>query len=1140
MTRLSLYPFLLALLAVPVSGQNTVWEIGKFDKSSLEFSTPPASQIVYKAGKGNSAVGWPGEQRIGSSYEIEFNLESAPEGTYTLRISALTYSPRIPALKLQINGHDGTFYLAPKLSYYLGDQRSIFDPHYSSNDLSIVVPTRFFKAGVNNLTLSVVNTAPPYDNRPRDSELHGAVASVHYDALSLTNDSHSAEPEQAAVARVLPSIFYRVKAGHLVEEVEAIVRFGRPCAAGNAVLTVGHQTYSAPIAANEGFGEHRILFEVPEWSGMTKGTLELTGVNHEEFEFSLAAARKWTVFVVPNTHVDVGYTDYQGKVSEAQARTFDEAASLIKQYPDFRFSTDGSWNLEQFLARRSNEDQDTILNLVRQNKIGVPAQYLNLLTGYASLETLYRSLYYSKQLSLRLKLPFTYANITDIPTYSGAYPSILASSGIKYWVAGGNNDRAPILSHEVWNERSPFWWEGPDGKKVLFWYSRCYEQVMFLFGLPPQEAAVHESLPIFMQAYDRPEYKPDAVLLYGTQPENTDLFLETANFATSWDQSYAYPKLVYATFDDFFRYIDNHFAKDLPTYRGDMGGYWEDGIGSDAAYAAKDRHNQNTALTTEIVSTAAHIANPIVNPPKAEIDDAWKNIMLFAEHTWTAGTSVTQPDSDESVGQLDVKDDRATRAALDLTGVSNTALSQLANEIHIPAQTLVVFNPLSWKRDAIVETDLMPTEELVDMTTHLAAPIETVSRLEGFKRVRFLASDLPAVGYKCYQIRSGQRALVQKPALSKEPIVENQYYRIAIDSGSGAIQSIYDKELHRELVDAKSPYKFGQYLYVTGGDGKTRMINPFKALPPGELTIHPSSRGEYVGTEKTPWGKLIRLESSDVNTPSINTEISVYDNEKKIEFHYNIHKNYTTAKEAVYFAFPIALTEPKFAYATQQGWVDPSRDLLKGASLEWFNVQGWMAALDSNLSVAIVPVDASLACFGDINRGEWPGEFRPKSSTIFSYAMNNYWHTNFRAGQDGDFTFRYVLTSAGRLDEMRLARLSAESLESPEVDHVVHQDKVGNPTRPLPAEGASFLDVTSPNVALVTWKMAEDGKGTILRLREVAGQDSDTYIQLLHSNVHSASLCNGVEDNLQKLDISANRIYLKFRPNEVLTVRLEP
>ena len=79
---------------------------------------------------------------------------------------------------------------------------------------------------------------------------------------------------------------------------------------------------------------------------------------------------------------------------------------------------------------------------------------------------------------------------------------------------------------------------------------------------------------------------------------------------------------------------------------------------------------------------------------------------------------------------------------------------------------------------------------------------------------------------------------------------------------------------------------------------------------------------------------------------------------------------------------------------------------------------------DNFATVGIVPLDAPLASFGDINRGAWPGEFRPKSATLFSYAMNNYWHTNYRAAQGGDFTFRYVLTSEAKLDPAFLTRLA--------------------------------------------------------------------------------------------------------------------
>ena len=52
-----------------------------------------------------------------------------------------------------------------------------------------------------------------------------------------------------------------------------------------------------------------------------------------------------------------------------------------------------------------------------------------------------------------------------------------------------------------------------------------------------------------------------------------------------------------------------------------------------------------------------------------------------------------------------------------------------------------------------------------------------------------------------------------------------------------------------------------------------------------------------------------------------------------------------------------------------------------------------------------------------------------------------------------------------------------------EVDRITSQDKALDSPRPLDAAQGSFLQVDQPNVALVTWKMAEDGDGTVLTFR---------------------------------------------------------
>lgn len=1116
---------------MPGQGQTTtVWEIGKFDQSFREFKASPSGHVVYQVGKSDWAQDWPSQEQAGAAYEIRFDLDSTPQGVFSLKISLLTGFFRVPDMQVEINGHTGIYLVRPR-PLYTGDS-SVWDL------ITIELPAKYMARGENRLVLT------PVSMQAAGTGPAAPTASIRYDFIGLSNDSQAAYSPDEVRADVVPTVFYQQQQGKLVELVDAYLRFGQANPAGEAVLTLNGMRYRAEVSARSDLGEERIEFKVPEWQGTTTANLEVTAGTQHTFHVPLTAERKWTVFVVPHTHVDIGYTDYQGKVAENQAETLLKAADLIQKYPEFRFATDGSWNLQQLMETRPQPERDEVLGLIRADKIGMPADYFNLLTGYASLETLYRSLYYTKNLSREYHLPFNYATTTDVPSYTGAYPSVLASSGIKYWAVGANQDRAPVLAHEQWNEKSPFWWEGPDGKKVLFWYSWGYSQIGRFFTLEPTNALIRASFPLVLAPYDRPGYKPDAVLMYGAQGENTALHPQLATFASAWNQAYAYPKLRYSTFADFFSYIDQRYGGKLATYKGDMGPYWEDGIGSDAFYAAEDRQNQSDALSAETVSTAAYLMNRDFHPPKAEVDDAWNNILLFAEHTWGAGNSISQPDSQEAVKQLAIKDDYATQAQFELEDITDRSLYQLARQIRIPSGTIVVFNGLSWKRDALIEADLRRNQELVDLTTHESVPLELMWSKEGFDHVRFLASDLPAVGYKCFQIRPLPKAVTALAPAETKSVIENQYYRITIDAGSGAVQSVFDKQLQREIVDTRSPYRFGQYLYVSGGDplgdGQTQMIHAFKGLPFGELTIHPATNGEYLGTQKTPWGFSIKLRSSDVYTPEIGLEILLYDNEKKIEFRYSVQKTYTTAKEAVYFAFPAAIDRPEFTYATQQGWIDPSRDMLTGAGLEWFSVQKWMAVHDSGLAVGIVPLDVSLASFGDINRGEWPGVFAPKTATIFSYAMNNYWHTNYRAGQGGTFTFRYVVTSAQRLDPAALSRVGWESMEAPVLDTVANQDKVGNPDEPLPAEGTSFLAVDAPNIVLVTWKLAENGEGTILRLQETAGETTEATVHLPHGGVHFASLCNAVEDNLHDLAVTNNQIHLTFQPHEVLTVRLTP
>jgi len=282
----------------------------------------------------------------------------------------------------------------------------------------------------------------------------------------------------------------------------------------------------------------------------------------------------------------------------------------------------------------------------------------------------------------------------------------------------------------------------------------------------------------------------------------------------------------------------------------------------------------------------------------------------------------------------------------------------------------------------------------------------------------------------------------------------------------------------------------------------------------------------------------LTYETSGSHAPSIKSEIILFDQEKKIELINRLHKDPVHNKEAVYFAFPVAAAPPDFSYEIQNGWVDPTRDLLKGANVAWFTVQHWVKVASPDLSVGLVAIDSPLVTLGDINRGTWPERFEAKSGTIFSYALNNYWHTNFRRVQSGDFVFRYMLTSGRELAPGDLARIGRSAMTPLELGQLVGNDKFGNPERPLTTSPTSFLGVDAANVTVENWKLAEDGDGTVVRLLETGGAATVAQLTLPLFRIERVWLANAAEENQEEVKVNRHSVELDLKPHEALTLRI--
>jgi len=1134
------------------AASQVVWQIGRFDLSSSEFNlrgAPPPkpgagqaqSDLVYIVGKSKADADWPAFQPGSSNgkagfrphpYAIQFDLPSTPRGLYTLKVALLVESPRVPRLEVAINGHRALYFQHPVLDYSGGDVSSAFLPNYSADTVTAELPTNFLRQGANELVLTAND-----DPIERDDVTNSG---LYYDALELDQDAEAKFSSTELSVQALPTIFYMQKESGLAELVDVYVRHNFPSPGGQAVLTLGKAKYTAKLAPGWDFGEQMVEFAVAEFPAGAKGEVAIRlGGHPRRFPVTLEPAKKWNFFLVPHTHLDVGYTDYQAKVAEAQSRSLDEAIQMIHDHPDFRFSPDGYWCVRQFLAERTDEQKQLLFQAVKGKKLFVPTVEASLLTGFPALETLIRSLYPAFEFNQKYGGDSDYADITDVPAYSWSYASVMAAEGLKYFAAGSDNYRAPVLLQGRLHEKAPFWWVGPDGGRILMWYSRHYHQMKSLFGLPPTIAGGRDSLPLYLQIYSRPDYKSDATIIYGTQVENTDLFPQQATLVDEWNKIYAYPHLKYSGFAEAIGYIAAQFGDSIPVERGDGGPYWEDGIPSTARSAALERETEMRALGAEKFSTLSSFVNPRLRPEAEVLKQLWNDMVLYDEHTWGDNRSVSNPQCQEAVQQLATKEGFASEAKKHVDDVLQRSLAALADYIYDPQRTVLVFNPLSWQRSSLVEIDLDKGLELVDLATSQTVPYEILSTGPAYHHVRFLAQDVPSVGYKAYAMKPAQQPQPTSQ-VATEGTLENQYYRVVLDTGSGAVKSIFDKELNKELVNTSSPYRFDQYLYVTGADRlPNRAVQYSSVVPVPEFSIHGAGSGRLVSVTPQPFGVVARLESQGVNTPKIETEVILFNGQKKIEFINRVNKTEVYTKESVYFAFPFAMEHPQFRYEIQNGFVDPSRDQLPGAGKEWFSVQHWVAAEEGGVSVALVPVDASLVSLGDIFRATWPKEFGQRPGTIFSYVMNNYWDTNYAAGQGGDFTFRYVLTSGDHLPPAGLSRLGWEEMTPAEVDQITSQDKALDSPRPLDAAQGSFVQVDQPNVVLVTWKMAEDGDGTILRFLEVGGQAKPVDVQIPRLDVKSAWSSDALERKQAALETSAHGFRFSVKPFQIVTVRLE-
>jgi alpha-mannosidase len=167
-------------------------------------------------------------------------------------------------------------------------------------------------------------------------------------------------------------------------------------------------------------------------------------------------------------------------------------------------------------------------------------------------------------------------------------------------------------------------------------------------------------------------------------------------------------------------------------------------------------------------------------------------------------------------------------------------------------------------------------------------------------------------------------------------------------------------------------------------------------------------------------------------------------------------------------------------------FVQPETDQLPGACKNWFTVQRLVDISNQDYGVTWLTPDAPLVqigritanLIGSMSLGDWITRLEP-SQTVYSWVMNNHWHTNYRAEQAGPTVFRYFIIPHGPASaEAARQRAHAAALEQ------------SQPILALPARGTlpakPVLKVTgsqgSSRVQVTAFKPSEDGQAWMVRL----------------------------------------------------------
>ncbi|MGN0229632.1 MAG: hypothetical protein ACI4BH_07470 [Muribaculaceae bacterium] len=800
------------------------------------------------------------------------------------------------------------------------------------------------------------------------------------------------------------------------------------------------------------------------------------------------------IIVITKTHFDIGYTHrvseivhhYQTDMIDHALDAMDQSMSLPKEQ-QYAWTIPG-WVLSKVMENwdgQSEERRRRLDERFRSQQLICHSMPFTLISEMSGVEDMARGMAFSANLNRSYGFPLSRSGkMTDEPSHCGALATVLANAGVKFLHIGCNWPSGFVDTPGL------FWWEGPDGSRVLTLYSASYgtnTAVCPKNWVGPNDPFIGDEL---LPAKDWKYKVWPAILVTGDNsgPASAQRIKELFDDA---HKRMPGVKVRMGTMDDFYDAIISSNAQ-IPVLKTEMPDTWVHGAMCDPRGISLSRHSRSLIASAEMLCT--HLSCMGIDMPDISEDVAkvFENILLYDEHTWGGAQSVDvygdafkqlPADRYKSLeASWDDKSNYIRQAAYSSQDLIDADLDSLAANVKCSRHSLLIFNPLPYKRSGWV----------------------------AYGSNMVYAADIPACGYKTISFPSADYTHNARTANNS---IENEHFSITFDPDKGAIVSLIDKNSGREWVDANSPIGFGQYLnerftyeqtvkycadyqqgragdWIHPGMHKPGMISekdvPYRAASPhgASITITVSASSQSA--------ELLFPADPKNHIPASKLTVTLYRQQPYIDMALTIiDKEKDNWPEADWFCLPFNISNPQFGVYRQLGIMNPATDIQKGANRHLYSADyGVKVVGDDGCGFAICPIDHPLISLGEPGCWKFSNTYSPEKPIVYINLYNNQWNTNFRYWYTGSWTSRVRLWAIDHQTDSQFITNAIEA-RNPLIAKVI---KPNHGTLPNKQSG---IGISRKGIIVTAFGADYNGSnGTLLRVWEQAGESGAINITL--------------------------------------------